>query len=211
MSFFENVKNALSLIIHGEWREFLFRLRIYLGQIDLRTSEPEELDLREERSYHYADSGGLHFEKILKDLNITPRDSIIDFGSGKGGILFTLSKYPFAKITGCELSQELTAIAEKNLRVMGIRNVTLVVCDAAEFTDLDEYNYFYFFNPFPCAVMSAVVKNIILSLSSRPRKVTIIYCNPECHDVVVDGTPFIKTAEHCLCSLKYYIYTNTLP
>jgi len=49
----------------------------------------------------------------------------------------------------------------------------------------DPSNYFYFFSPFPMKIMSAVIKNIRNSLTRNPRKVTLIYCNPECHDAVV--------------------------
>jgi len=208
VSVFLNIKNALNLLLRGEWREFVFRFRVRLGQIDLETSYLDELNLQEERSYHYADSGGLHLEKVLKTLNITSRDSIVDFGSGKGGALFTFSKYPFAKITGCEISHDLVAIAKKNLQVMNVKSVTFAEMDAANFTDLDEYNYFYFFNPFPCQVMTSVVRNIVSSLSKQSRKVTIIYCNPECHDIVVNDSPFVKTNEYFYCDLSYNIYSN---
>ncbi|MBI5446641.1 MAG: class I SAM-dependent methyltransferase [Deltaproteobacteria bacterium] len=200
--------NALWLLARADWREFIFRLQVRLGKIDLKPCSLEELNLSEERSYYYADSGGLHLEEILKECDITSRDAIVDFGSGKGGALFTFSKYPFRKITGCELSPELVAIARKNLDVVRVRNVTFVTGDAAQFEELDEYNYFYFFNPFPCSVMSAVISNIAISLGRRPRRATIIYCNPECHDAVVLEGPFVKVKEYDLCQLKYYVYSN---
>jgi hypothetical protein len=50
--------------------------------------------------------------------------------------------------------------------------------DAAEFRELDDYEYFYLYNPFPEAVMRQVVENIRGSLERRPRKVTLIYKNP---------------------------------
>ncbi len=210
MRFFEIVKNAFKLLILGEWREFEFRLRILLGQIDLHSSSPADLKLPVERCYDYADSGGLHLEKILKDLQIRSQDAIVDFGSGKGGPLFTFSKYSFGKITGCEISAELVAIARKNLRIMQVENVDFVVGDASEFIELADYNYFYFFNPFPEAVMREVVANIVASLEQRPRKATIIYFNPECHEIIISGTPFRKIKEYPQNVLKYFVYTNVL-
>ena len=210
MSFWTMIRNAFSLMSRGEWRELNFRLRVRLGQIDLKTSGPGDPDYSEERGYHYADSGGLHLEKILKTLNITSEDSIVDFGSGKGGVLFTFSKFPFAKITGCEVYPELAEIAKRNLKVMGVKNVSIVVADAADFKDLDGYNFFYFFNPFPADVMAAVVKNIVSSLSKKPRKVRLIYFNPECHDVIVKDTPFTKVGEYPQNGLKYHVYSNAI-
>jgi hypothetical protein len=84
----------------------------------------------------------------------------------------------------------------------------MIAGDAAEFTDLDEYSYFYFFNPFPGAVMSAVVGNIGMSLLRKPRRAIIVYFNPEFHDAVVNGSPFVKTREFRHHELKYFIYSN---
>jgi len=208
MSFYLDAKNAISLIFKGEWREFAIRWRVYLGHVDLKQVYLEELHLPEDRCYYYANSGGLHLEKVLKALKITPGDAIIDFGCGKGGVLITLAKYPFAKITGIELSPKLVAIAKQNLSRLKIKNVSIALSDAADFTDLDDYNFFYFFNPFPCNVMGAVMANISISLAKKPRKATIIYFNPECHETVIHGSLFVKTDEFRHHDLSYYIYTN---
>jgi protein-L-isoaspartate O-methyltransferase len=205
-----NAKNALSLLCRGEWREFIFRMRVYRGEIDLRNATTEDLGLSAERSHEYSNSGGLHLEKVLRALKITCEDSIVDFGSGKGGALITFAKYPFSKITGVELSSELLAIAEKNLKKLNIGNVNMTVGDAADFTDLDGYNYFYFFSPFPAAIMRAVVKNIASSLARKPRKMVIIYFNPEHHDAVVTDSPFVKIQEFHHHQLSYYIYSNVV-
>ena len=203
-----DVKNALSYLLKGEWREFVFRVRVYLGQIDLKNVSTDVLGLSPDDSYEYNNSGGLHLEKVLDSLKITPQDSIVDFGSGKGGALITFSRYPFAKITGVELSPELVAIAKENLRKLKIRNIHMIVGDALDFTELEEYNYFYFFTPFPGHIMKAVIKNIESSVEKKPRKVTIIYFNPEFHDVVITGSSFKKIAEFDHYRLLYYIYSN---
>ena len=208
MPFIVDAKNAVSLLCSGEWREFVFRLRVYQGEIDLRNATTDALGLPAGRSHEYSDSGGLHLEKVLRALQITREDAIVDFGSGKGGALITFAKYPFSKITGVELSPELAAIAENNLRKLDIGNVTMVISDAADFTDLDAYNYFYFFNPFPAEIMRAVIINITSSLIRKPRKLVIIYFNPEYHDAVVADSPFVKIQELHHHRLSYYIYSN---
>ena len=208
VSFMVDAKNALSLLCKGEWREFIFRVRVHLRDIDLQNASTDELGLSPDRSHEYANSGGLHLEKVLRALNITPQDAIVDFGSGKGGALITFARYPFLKITGVELSSELAAIAERNLNKLNIKNVDIIVSDAVDFIDLDGYNYFYFFSPFPAAVMRAVIKNIALSLARKQRKIVIIYFNPEYHDSVVTDSPFVKIKEFHHHELSYYIYSN---
>jgi hypothetical protein len=199
------IKNAITLLCKGEWREFLIRLRISLGHIDLKDDPSEEVT---ERTHYYADSGGLAFDKIMANFRITPTDAIVDYGCGKGGILISLSKYPFAKITGVEIAPELVAIAENNIRKLNLKNVGIECCDAAEFKQLHEYNYFYFFDPFPCVVMQDVINNIEQSILEHPRKVTIIYLNPLCHDLIESGKAFIKTKELPHFEHKCFVYSN---
>ncbi|KPJ98789.1 MAG: hypothetical protein AMJ60_07205 [Desulfobacterales bacterium SG8_35] len=199
------IKNAIFLLSRGEWREFLIRLRISLGHIDLKDDPTEAVT---ERTHYYADSGGLAFDKIMVNFTITPHDAIVDFGCGKGGILISLSKYPFAKITGVEINPDLVAIAENNIRKLNIKNVDIECCDAAEFKKLDEYTYFYFFDPFPCNVMKDVVDNIEQSIRLRPRNATIIYLNPLCHNLIESGDIFIKTKELPHFEHKCFIYSN---
>lgn len=205
-----DIKNALAFLRRGEFKEFLFRFRVHFSKIDLRYASVQELGLSTDRSHHYAHSGGINLEKVLNSLNISREDAIVDFGAGKGGALITFARYPFAKITGVELSPELAAIAEKNFKILNIPNVTMVVKDAADFTELDEYNYFYFFNPFPRSVVAAVIQNIHSSLSQRPRTVHLIYCNPEFHDILEQDSLFLKTGEfyHRQLCLPVFVYSN---
>lgn len=205
-----DVKNALAFLCRGEFKEFLFRLRVHFSKIDLRYASVHELGLSADRSHDYRHSGGIHLENVLNHLNITHDDAIVDFGSGKGGALVTFAKYPFSKITGVELLPDLVAIAERNFKILNISNVTMVVSDAADFTDLGEYNYFYFYSPFPRSVMASVIHNIQDSLLKQPRRVHLIYCNPEFHDLLEQNPPFRMTGEfyHDQLRLPIYVYSN---
>jgi SAM-dependent methyltransferase len=201
------LRNGISLLSKGQWREFLIRLRIYLGHVDIRYDPTEAVS---ERTHYYSDSSGIEFDEIISGFDISPADAIVDFGSGKGGILISLSKYPFSKITGVEISPEYVAIARENIRKLRIKNVAIECCDAADFTQLDEYNYFYFFDPFPCVVMKEVLNNIERSIIRHPRKVTIIYLNPSCHDLIEASDFFKKTGEPAHFEHKCFIYSNVI-
>ena len=210
MTILNDVNNALVFLRRGEIKEFLFRLRVYVQKIDLRYASVNELGLSADKSHHYAHSGGVHLEKVLNSLNITADDAIVDFGSGKGGALITFAKYPFKKISGVELLPDLVAIAEQNFKKLNISNVTMIVSDAADVTDLDAYNYFYFYSPFPRSVMAIVMHNIQSSTLNKPRTVHLIYCNPEFHDLVEKDSPFRKTEEfyHHQLHHSIYVYCN---
>jgi len=199
------IKHGMLLLYRRQWRELLIRIRIALGQIDLKVDPTEAVS---ERTHYYADSGGLAFDRIMSNFEISAHDAIVDYGCGKGGVLISLSKYPFSRITGVEISSELVDIANRNIRKLKIRNVDIQCCDAAEFKQLDEYNYFYFFDPFPCVVMAAVLDNIVQSLTVNPRKVIIIYLNPLCHELIETGEVFSRTGALDHFEHDCFIYSN---
>jgi tRNA1(Val) A37 N6-methylase TrmN6 len=181
-----------------------------LGQIDLSNVSTDELRLSPERSSYYSNSGGSQLDSVLATLSINDLDAIVDFGCGKGGALITLAKYPFFRITGVEISPQLANIARNNLRKLHISNVEIAVCDATDFSELDDFSYVYFFNPFPCDVMRIVMNNIKKSLSRVPRKMTIIYLNPACHETVICDSLFVKLQEFPHHLHEYYVYSNNL-
>jgi len=208
MSLLQMVKTSTALLLKGDWREFYLRTLIALGQVDLKTVTIDKLNLSPEQAHSYSDSGREDLQKILAVLGIQQGDAIVDFGCGKGGALITLAEYNFSKITGVELSAELAGIARKNLARLKISSVDVVCCDAGKFFDLDDYNYCYFFNPFPGAVMLEVLQNLARSLSRKPRKMTIIYLNPECHDTIIEHGVFRKVAEFSHASHVFFVYSN---
>lgn len=146
-----------------------------------------------EDSGNYFSSSALfpEFKKALKLLNISRVDSIYDFGVGKGATLVAFSRFPFNRIGGCELSAILVKIARRNLNTLGLLNVQIDEVDARLCFNLDCYNYFYFYNPFPRHVMCDVLNNILESAVRNPRKIRIIYCNPEHHESIVQNGGFV--------------------
>ena len=210
MPILTDVKNALAFLGRGEFKELFFRLRVHFSKIDFHYASVHELGLSADRSHDYRHSGGIHLENVLNCLNITCEDAIVDFGAGKGGAMVTFAKYPFSKIMGVELLPELVAIAEQNFKILNVSNVSMAVSDAADVTDLDAYNYFYFYSPFPRSVMAAVMHNIQASVLNKPRAVHLIYCNPEFHDLVENESPFHKTEEFYHHQLHHpiYVYCN---
>ncbi|MEE1946847.1 hypothetical protein VRU48_17105 [Pedobacter sp. KR3-3] len=138
-------------------------------------------------------SSSAYFEELrtlLRELNISSKDGIFDFGFGKGATLVLFNKFPFGRIAGVELSDKLVKIAESNLEKLKIKKVKLIHENATTCKDLDDYNYFYFYNPFPGEVMSVVLENIKESIERSPRVVRLIYCNPEFHASVVASNAF---------------------
>jgi 16S rRNA G966 N2-methylase RsmD len=182
------------LIVSGKWRVARYRIRNRWRGLDFAYADLNALNSDPSRANEYEDSGGPQLERLFSKLTVLPSDKLLDLGCGKAGAVLTFAGLPFAQIDGVEISSRLAEIAEENLRKMGIKNSLIFNCDAAEFNDLDQYTFFYMFNPFPTKVVRAVMQNIIASNQRRKRKITLIYLSPFDHDLVV-ASGFQKIAE----------------
>jgi SAM-dependent methyltransferase len=160
------------------WRLLPYLVWLKWHSIDVRGASVKELALEADRSHNHSNSGGPYLAKVLKSCKISSGDSVLDFGCGKGGAMITLAQARFGRVDGVELSPALAEIARKNLKKLHISNAAVYSCDAAELTELDEYDYFYMYNPFPQVVLERVLENIKVSALRRPRRITLIAKNP---------------------------------
>jgi SAM-dependent methyltransferase len=171
-----------------------YHLACRLRGLDLAPVDQEALGLDKRVGNWYHDSGGPKLRAVLRRVPIAPEDVALDVGCGKGGAIITLARYPFRRVDGLELSGELIAVAQRNLRRAGVR-CTLHQGDGAQFQALDDYTFFYMYNTFPSEVMRRFMANLEASITARPRRVTLLYKNPVCHDDVVASRSFVESAD----------------
>jgi 16S rRNA G527 N7-methylase RsmG len=140
---------------------------------------------------------------VLKNLNISNSDSIIDIGSGKGWALVLFNLFPFKKITGIEMSEDDINICKNNLEILNINDIDIIHQDANEYNIYNDYNYFYFYNPFGCEIFENIIKKI------TSKNVTIIYNNiHECERTVLDNNNYKLVNEVVGTFRNYFIYKN---
>ena len=124
----------------------------------------------------------------------------------------TLLKFPFCRVDGLELSEHIASIAARNFRRLGADRSTVFAGDASTFQDYDNYNYAYFYNPFPTHVMRQVVGNLVGSIERRPRRFRLIYDNPTCHDAVMRVRVFAKVGDYPdVFNNRIFVYSSTEP
>lgn len=145
----------------------------------------------------------------LQFLAIKPSDSILDYGSGKGAALLKFREYPFKRICGVELSTTLADISIENFKKLGLTGIEIVNTDATQYVLLDDFNYFYFANPFSGNILDKVLQNIILSVEKKPRQVGLIYYHPKCHHQVMNTGRFQVIKEFKRGARKIIIYRNS--
>jgi hypothetical protein len=130
----------------------------------------------------YEPSGWFYLRRALRRGDVRPGDVFVDFGSGKGRIVYQAARYPFARVMGIEISEHLNHVArqniERNRRRLVCQDVELVTMDAVEFPVPDDVTHAYFYYPFEGETFRRVLDNIVESLDRRPRRLRLIYACP---------------------------------
>lgn len=122
------------------------------------------------------------FEAITKlDDNL----HFFDFGSGKGGALCYAYMHVIKHIGGVELVKHIYEHSVKNVEKLGIE--CEIFNENALDVNIDEYNCFFFFNPFRGKLFGAVMQNIRNSYEKKHRKIYVIYANPFEHKQVIQA------------------------
>lgn len=123
------------------------------------------------------------------------RFTFVDIGSGKGRTLLMASEFPFQKIVGVELMEDLHRAAEENIRVYRVSGpanegaggrITAVLGDAREFEFPKEPLVVYLFNPLPEAGLRELTARLKESVGEWPRPVWIVYHNALLERVLSD-------------------------
>lgn len=158
----------------------------------------EDLGLDPELMYESAPSGNRYLRRVLKSQRINSSDAIIDIGSGKGSAMRTMLDFPFSRVDGVEISPKVVQIARRNFEKLDVPagRCTVFEMDATKFMDLDVYNYFYFYSPFSSELLKEVIANILESVNRKPRRIKIIYTNPEYEFVLKSMREIEKVGDH---------------
>ena len=125
------------------------------------------------------------FREMLGSLNLDFRNFVfIDIGSGKGRVLLMASSYPFRGIVGVELLPAFHRVAVQNITKYKnasqlCHKLESICADARNFVFPDEPTVLYLFNPLPAHALVDVLHNLEQSLQTNPRRVYVIYHNPE--------------------------------
>lgn len=109
--------------------------------------------------------------------------AFFDFGCGKGTAIIYAYIYGIEKLGGVELVEKVYTSAITNLEELGIK-ADLVKGNAME-CSIDQYNCFFFYNPFRGETFEKVIGKIEESVRNFPRDIYLVYGNPFEHKAVV--------------------------
>lgn len=121
----------------------------------------------------------IFFEKFKDKVN---NSVFLDFGSGKGRVLFLSALYGAKKAIGVEFSKELVEICHGNIENFQKKSKTknelkVLHQDASEYVDIQDIDIFFFYNPFDDLIMRKVLTNII-TFGAKNKEILLVYVNP---------------------------------
>jgi 16S rRNA G966 N2-methylase RsmD len=170
-----------------------------------------------ERGISYQPSRVMALRKLFNIIRpMTPSDSVlVDFGCGKGRVLFVASEFGIREVRGVEFAHELCEIAVKNSAVYksktGVETqYRIIESDAANYTINREENLFFLYNPFDEVILRKVLCNIAASLEIQPRKIWIIYHNPKYAHVIEQQEDLEPLREFSFWGYDFTVYSNLL-
>ena len=95
--------------------------------------------------------------------------SFLDIGSGKGGPVVYSHQLGCARSAGIEYERHLHEIAEKNIRILGLKDSCSSFCvDAREFSGYADYDIYFLFNPFDDDIYQDCIDAIVAQNRARP-------------------------------------------
>lgn len=104
-------------------------------------------------------------------------DGFIDIGCGKGRVLIEASLHGCRNIYGVDLSEELLACANNNMKECQKKdsglNYQLLCMNAKDYTFSPDINKVFLYNPFNLKILIKVLKALICSIEEKPREVTL--------------------------------------
>lgn len=152
----------------------------------VRTSDVvglEEFGLARHDRVYYSAANWQTLRRTLPRRDVGEHDVFIDLGSGMGRmVLEAASRYPFGKVIGVELSEQLNDIARQNIASTRLRlrckDVDLVRSDVLDYDIPDDVSVVFLNNPFRGETFATVMERLIATVDRNPRPVTVIYFNP---------------------------------
>jgi SAM-dependent methyltransferase len=106
--------------------------------------------------------------------------TFVDYGSGKGRVLFVAAEFPFRRLIGVEFARELHDAAVRNLASyrnprQRCREIRPVLGDALRFAIPDEPCVLYFCTPFKAPLVRKVLDLVAASYAQNPRPMYVVY------------------------------------
>lgn len=118
-------------------------------------------------------------ERLANSGIIGKKNTVIDYGTGKGRVCFYLSYQTRCKSIGIEYDERIFASAEENKRQTAVGGkTTFELTGAQDYEVPNEVDRCYFFNPFSVEILQKVLARIYASYYENPREMLLFFYYP---------------------------------
>ena len=158
---------------------------VYDAFLNISTQEEEGDETVVNGIYNAYEATSYFFlERLFQVFPFAEDDHMVDFGCGKGRVMFMAAQYSCKRITGYEINEKRAAILRDNLQRYRQKHGASTFFDIrnenAQSAVIDDTaNKFFFFEPFHLSVYAKVIQNVRKSLERRHRDITIIMYLPQ--------------------------------
>lgn len=160
--------------------------------------------------YSMTDAGDM--KRMLKEVPVDPfHAAFLDVGCGKGMCMKCAVEAGYSQVAGIDLDQRLLEIARKNMRRLHM-DVECLYANAMDFDGYQNYDVFYFYNPFGRRVFQQVIEKLKASQERRDRDIWVIYYHPVFGDLFPQaGFQQVKEIPDSTrdTTARFYLYPKT--
>jgi len=150
--------------------------------LNVKTFREKDIKVADKSHYfYYTATKYLFLKKFFSIYKLLPDDRLVDFGCGKGRVLFYTNFIFGNKCCGIEYDKKLYDDLNKNKETFVGHNkdyIEILNLQAEEYIVKLNDNKFYFFNPFSLKIFIRVINNIFSSYIKHQRNIHIILYAP---------------------------------
>ena len=150
--------------------------RIWDQRLQIDTCGRDDVNSDEYR-YPYEPTPYSVLERLTASGLIRKKDTVLDYGCGKGRVEFFLTHETGAKTVGIEYDERIYRCAVENRNSANVKPEFLLE-RAENYVVPCAINRFYFFNPFSVQILRRVIARILDSYYENPRKMMLFFYYP---------------------------------
>lgn len=166
--------------------------------LQIRTRNLGERVNQSTHYHHYEATPYWMLDELFKAYELTQNGTFVDYGCGKGRVVFYVHDHFNIPVVGVEMNDQLYREALLNESTYSqhkkkIRKPIRIEHEFAEKYEVEENDCcFFLFNPFSLQIFMKVIQNILTSVDKHERTVDIILYYPaeEYIDYLGNNTPF---------------------
>ncbi len=133
----------------------------------------------DQHHYPYEPTSYSVLERLANVGLIDKRNTLVDYGTGKGRVCFFLSYQTKCRSIGIEYDERIFRSVEDNRQqAVSGRRTAFEQTSAESYPVPAEADRFYFFNPFSAEILEKVLARIYASYYENPREMLLLFYYP---------------------------------